>query len=852
MVIACVNRAVINKQLTQQEGKDLVDRYNNLVQANIANGSLSPTLAAAQAAQTMAGQLRGNAAIMRLRAANQLRIQAELGAFLANHIGTSDNPKMAKQIVDAIFTTDYADRTKHLSLEGLKYHIDLQAKRHVAEALANLDRKFNGHVDTLQQAQIANELNGISTGNAVAKNYAEGFKKAMDYLTERYRAAGGALGKLADWDIQHIHDRFKVKNAGMSEWVGYTMPMLDRQKMISEVTGLPMSDVELKGMLENVYNTISSNGLNTSTPGFKAKGSIANKWDNERTLHFQPDAWAKYNERFGKSDIITTAEHNMSSMAKSIAQMETFGPNVDVGKDWLKTVVKQELLKQDERARANGDLKRSVLDGVKGIPSELSKFDIEGTHIDKYIDQWFDIANGRTFGDSSSSYSKVFGETRAYLASVQLGSAILNAVGDLGTLAWVSHMNDLPLSKVMGNYLTGLFAGKSKAESRVFAAELGLIVEHLQSNLLQKAHFDMSENHGIAATLSDKVMRWSGLTRHTEAGRIAFGLSLAQEIGKNFGKTFDELDRGLQRGLRINDIKAADWDVIRSSTPIVKDGIPHLNIADVERLDGTAAAKLSQYVQSETDRAVIASGWKFDRFMLDMGFGGEAGRFASMYKRYPVLLMMNHMGRYLFSPEFSGAERAVTLVGFTATMTVLGAVAMTLKDITSGRDPRKWFDKNDKMFWMDAFFVGGAGGIMGDYIKQSVDTIRQGRSMDDLTPMLNATTGPGFALAADLAKLPGSLITNLVHGKSMRESMGAFGSEVANMTKYTPGNSFFMTKAMTDRLFEDQIRKMIDPKADAFFNRQIEARQKNYNSRYYWRPGRTEPDRGPDLNVFDK
>jgi hypothetical protein len=189
-------------------------------------------------------------------------------------------------------------------------------------------------------------------------------------------------------------------------------------------------------------------------------------------------------------------------------------------------------------------------------------------------------------------------------------------------------------------------------------------------------------------------------------------------------------------------------------------------------------------------------------------------------------------------------ERIGTLVGFTATMTVLGAVANTLKDISSGRDPRKWFDKNDKMFWADAFFTGGAGGIVGDYIKSATDTIRQGRSSDALTPILNSTLGPGFALLLDIGRIPTAGLQALVGGKPITDGLG---NSVANMTKYSPGNNFFMTRVVTDRLFEDQIRKMIDPKADAFFDRQQEARKKHYNQRYWWRPGRTEADRMPQF-----
>lgn len=837
MVIACINRAVLNNQLTQQEGNNLTNQYNTLVQANIANGSLSPTLAAALAAQTLTGNLRRDAAIMRLRTANQIRIQSELGSYLTK-ISASDNPAMAKRIIDSLFTTDYADRTAHLSLEGLKHHIDLQAKKFIAEGLANLDRKFDGHVDSLQQSQIALELAGQGTGNQVAATFANGFKQAMDYLADRYRAAGGALGKIADWDITHIHDHYKVKAAGKDEWIAFVEPMMDASKIISKTTNLPVTQQELRGVLEAVYHSISNDGLNKANMGFKGNESIANRWDFERTLHFKPDAWAVYNERFGRSDIVTTAENNLTNLAKAVAQMETFGPNVNVGKDFLKSVVKQELLKQDAKARANGDVPHSMLDSLKGVPEEQSRFDVVRQSIDTYIDEWFDISNGITFGEQTSTWAKTFSETRAYLAAAQLGSAVLNSVGDLGTLAWTAHLNDLPISKVMGNYISGLFAGKGKDESRVLAAELGLMVEHLQANILQRTNFDMAANVGMGGLVSDKVLRWSGLTRHTEAGRIAFSLSMAQQIAKDFSKTFDMLDDGLRKGLLRNDIDAASWNIIRQSAPINNKGIDHLNVSAVERLDAGVAARLSQYIQTETDRALIASGWKFDRFMLNMGMSGEIGRFASMYKRYPVLLMMNHIGRFINSPEFSAAGRAGTLVGFTLTMTVLGAVALTLKDITSGREPRNWFNKDDKMFWADAFFMGGAGGLVGDYIRSGVDTIRQGRSMDAITPMLNSTLGPGFGLLADIVKVPTAGVSSLIHGKPISSA----GDEIANLTKYTPGNNLFYVKAATDRLFEDNVRRLADPKANDWFNRQIESRKKHYNQKYWWRPGRNNPE----------
>jgi hypothetical protein len=48
------------------------------------------------------------------------------------------------------------------------------------------------------------------------------------------------------------HDAELMFQAGRTKWVDNVMPMLDRSRMLDRDTNLPLTDTELKAMLEGV------------------------------------------------------------------------------------------------------------------------------------------------------------------------------------------------------------------------------------------------------------------------------------------------------------------------------------------------------------------------------------------------------------------------------------------------------------------------------------------------------------------------------------------------------------------------------------------------------------------------
>lgn len=844
-LINCVNSAVQQGVISQQQGQNLLQQVNHAVNAHLAGGIHNPQVVGSIAAQQVAGQLRNIAAVKRLRVARQTQAHLNLNTLI-------DNADDVVRSVNAIFTPDWRDRVVTTSVEYRMRSVEYLAKSHYSEGLAQAEKTFKGEVPHEIQRNIYRELVGINTGDQQAKKLADGFRKSIDYVSDRYRMSGGAVGKTGNYDIPHIHDNYKVANAknvlggsnDMDAWVDFVMPMMDRAKMVNRDTGVAFNDVEMRAFLEKQWDTIQREGFNTATTDVTGAGSTANRLDHERVLHFKDDGWFEYNDKFGKRDIVGTAINHVGEVSRDIALMETFGPNVDVGLKFLKNRATIKL--QDNFSASNGIIERYTLKH-------------EQKNIGRTIDEWFDIASGRAYGVGDSKVGRFNADLRAAMASAQLGSAIISAVGDFGTMGWTAKFNDLPQARLMKNYMDALFAGKSPDEARVLAGQMGLAVEHLQGTLIAHAADELREGLTGFRVAADKIMRASGLVRHTDAGRIAFSMTMSQTIAENFGRAFDQLDDGLRRGLERNGLDSAQWNVIRGSQTINHNGIEHLNLAALDRLDPEVAVKLHQYIASETDKALITAGWKFERTMQKTlgagGVRGEVAKFAAMYKRYPVLLMYHHVGRVLSEFERGAKGSAMGYAaGMVTSLTLLGAVAVTLKDITSGRDPRNWFDKDQyKGFWLDSFIQGGAGGPLMDVGRQYLDAVRQKRSSDALTPMVKYAIGPAAKLIDDFIAPLWSFENRMMDDKQDDAFTSSMGEVTRRWTQYVPGNNLWFLKVAVDRYMEDGLSKLADPKVGERFRRTEANRRKHYGGQeFWWRPGRGIGDaRLPDMGSND-
>lgn len=338
-------------------------------------------------------------------------------------------------------------------------------------------------------------------------------------------------------------------------------------------------------------------------------------------------------------------------------------------------------------------------------------------------------------------------------------------------------------------------------------------------------------------------MRASGLNAHTQAGRWAMGMEILGHLADQVDLPFAKLDTGLQRSFNAYGITPADWEIVRSKglhdfgegasfiwpEKIAKDG---------GRPEVEASSKILELVNREMDYAIPTPG-AFERTLM-LGkskpgtIAGEFLRSSMQYKAFPVTMMTMHLMRGL--DGYAAGDKGAYLIGTAIGTTMLGALAMQLKAVAQGKDPR---DMKDPKFWGAAFAQGGGAGVLGDFLYSSVT--RADRSF-----YMTMIGGPTAGFIDDLAKLTGANINQAAEHKDTH-----FGGELARFIRMnTPGSSLWYTRLATDRLIFDQLTKALDPMAGNTFSRLQEKAQKDYHQRFWWRPGQTAPERGPDLNAI--
>ena len=187
---------------------------------------------------------------------------------------------------------------------------------------------------------------------------------------------------------------------------------------------------------------------------------------------------------------------------------------------------------------------------------------------------------------------------------------------------------------------------------------------------------------------------------------------------------------------------------------------------------------------------------------------------------------MTHFYRAAYQSTTAGKLKYVAAM--TATTTVLGGLAIQMKDVAAGRDPREV----DEKFVLAALQQGGGLGIFGDFVFSDVNRFGGG-----LTQTL---TGPTGELLDTTVKFTLGNVREALSG----EETNILGESAKILNRYTP--DIWQTSLFTNALF-DQLEILADPKAQKKFNRMTRKRRTEFNQDYWWKRGELTPDRAPEL-----
>lgn len=724
--------------------------------------------------------------------------------------GMRSHPEGLVHGAQAFLTKDWTGKAGHTNVEYRASAIMSVLDRSALDLFERYAPKLAGWKEqTAGLRLVLRELFGEDTGDTGAKAAAKAWGEVSEKARRWFNDAGGDIGKLENWHLPQSHAMERIRQAGEEAWVRFVD---DHGVQVMGRNGEMLTGLERRTALKAVYETVSTGGLNKVAPGAGGAGKkLANQRAESRVLHFpDADAWLAYHQEFGNGSLFGTFAGHLSGMAKDIAALEILGPNPAA------------------MVRAMGDI------AERGEPG--SRRSIEKT--------WAALQGSSEVATGWRKYLYAgMQSTRNLLRAAQMGSAVIPAaMGDLAQTKMAAAFNGLETTGVLSRYLGQL--NPADAGDRAFARRHGLVAEATLKALGNSRVVDDDMAKGFTARLANTTFELSGMNAHTHGLRAAFGMEAMATLAEQSGKRLADLDGPLRAMLERGGITEAKWDVLRKGPMAEYKGSRFMDplelAASGNRHEREAGLDLAALIKQETDYAVPEPDARV-RGMASLGtkgntLAGELWRTVSMYRSFPVTVTLYSAYRALHAHGQGGWTN--TKVGYGLGLlgisTATAALAIQMKQVVAGRDPR---DMKDWKFWAGAVAAADGVGILGDFFHAALS-----RTDKDLTATL---AGTGYGLVSD--------VLNLTTRNAMAEAEGkpsnTVGDAIAFLGRYQPGSNIWWARAGIQHLFWQRLQLMADPAAPRAFARMEARAAKDYHQSFWWRPGEALPARAPNLTA---
>jgi hypothetical protein len=738
------------------------------------------------------------------------------------------------------------------SIEGRYRAIRGQADAQMASLIEKFETRTG--FDTPGRADLSNlvrEAFGQNTGDKAAQGLAKAWAETAEWLRQSFNAAGGSIGKIDNWGMPQAHDSHAVRAAGRDKWVSYVLPLLDRARMIDDVTGQPMTDTRLVAALGDAWESIATNGLNAPMAREHAGlSALAKRRADSRFLLFRDaDGWLGYQSTFGDADAFSTMMGHVDEMARDIAQMQILGPNPSAQWSWLVKAAKQEAA-LEEAAGARGALDSSAT-YIQTAENMLGHF------------------TGSLSVPVNSRLASFGVSSRAYFTSTMLGSAILS---------------DIPTAPVFGAYARA-FSGLSRTgdfgqllrllnpidgSARQTARRSGFIIEQATDGMIRATQDNLrlltvgervdGGMNAFARRLPVAVMRLQGMTAWDAGRKRSFQFEFMAALHDRRGKSIADLragdgeDRAFATWLKARGFSESDWAAIRAA-PVWEpaQGAQFLRPIDVP--DERLSLRLAEAVDFET-RLAVPQTTLWTRAKL-LGESRPGTLWGEMRRSWAQFRSFNLTASHLWAEEFvlRGQAKGMTplvsgVAGLTPmifALTVGGALAIQLRELSKGNEMKPM---DEPRFWMAAMLQGGGLGILSDAIYASES--RAGKSSQA------AAFGPGGqALGEAYDATVGNVVEvseDMRRGDEFSDAVedADVGRDTVNLgRRWVPGSNLWWARAAWNRGVIDQLQRIVDPEAEEDFARRSKRMKRDRGQDQWWPEGEALPTNAPGFSALE-
>jgi hypothetical protein len=666
------------------------------------------------------------------------------------------------------FTADLKKAKLHTEFNTMRGDLELEVSR----ALANLNKKVpETDIDASPKAQ------------KIAKIM---FKYQRTAL-QRENKAGAFIRLKEGRVVRASHDPRKMTNVGKDAWVNY-MSEGERINWSKTANGdfANADDAAKRGFLERSYEAITT-GIRLSTDttevskAFTGPQNLAKARSESAVFTFKDaDTWYEYDQQFGRGSLREAFVQDLQSSFRSIALLEQFGTNPEA----MFKKVQKKLLKK-----------------YRSDPKKVKRLKREGSILN--FDAMIAEVTGEVNIGSHTKLARWLHGYRAIQTMAKLGGAAVSAFSDVAFMASNRMYQGRSLMDAWGDSFGALFRGMNQGEMREFADRLGVGLESQLGDFMSR--FNASDDiPGKTSKHLNVFFKLNLLQPWTEANKRGVTLMIANDLGREAGKTFDNLAPDLQRLLSIYGIDAVKWNAVRKGVKKGPDGRDYIVPGEIP--DESVRENMFNLLTNEAEFSVPSPGAR-ERAILRQGyrpgtFAGEAIRFVGQFKSFGVLGITKNIGRHAYGTGAKnkreifarGVGGNLGLINTIVGTTVMGYFVMQAKEVMKGREPRP---ASPEAF-LAAALQGGGLGIYGDFLF--------GRATRFGGGTLETAIGPGIAAGFEGLDLMLRYRDQLLTGDE-----DVRGDAIRFFKSNMPLANLFYTQQALDYMIWYQLQETINP-----------------------------------------
>lgn len=796
-VAKALGKATLNQQEATEIENRIKDAMKSLAKQDIQNWrNLSDAEKLVKAGEFVAQDIQAQLKRKHAIAARDILTQNKNLALL-------DHPTLsASEVVDRMVAA-HGDMSGIQSIDSKARAIASVYRGDLVDFYTNVKGALGVFTDAELVQKIVRERFGDNTGDPLAKKISDKMGEVFEGMRERFNRAGGDIGKLDDWGLPQTHSLEKIVLAGKQAWVQKAEGLIDTSKYVHE-DGTYYSQQEIRELLEYSFDTLSSNGANKTEIGrqsFGGNSKVTSRHSESRVLHFKDaESWMEYQAEFGGMPFVDLVEAHINGLSKDIAMVENLGSSpknamrilMDAAeqKDWQKGIDANDTGKSRKRAQ---------------------------TMFDEFSGQ--NTPQSEVLANLGLAY-------RSMNVASMLGGTTISSVTDQAMIAKTASIHGIAYRKTFGELISQLNPKNKK--DRQLAHSLGLATEEMLGSIARWSDDGLTSVHGksqklarVSSGIASQVMRISGLNALTAASKVGFTKMLMHKYGTlTRSKAWADLDAMDRELIEKTGLNERAWEVMRLADPVVdRKGnqlmsarsiyeIPDSDLTrfgDPKKVRDEVATQFQAHLLDEQGMAVVEAGLRERTWMSAgqrKGTGmGELVKSMLQFKSFPAAFLMRHGSRAMAQDGVKG--KAAYGASIFAMTTLLGALAVQLKELANGNDPSTMWDSDDPQktmnFWTRSAVQGGGLSILGDILVAGTDT--SGRSTSDFM------VGP---LGSDAKAVLGLTVGNMTQYYENKDTNAA--NEAYRLLKNKiPAQNLWYTKAATNRLVFDELQDVIAP-----------------------------------------